>query len=78
MKPGQAPQILSALGRQLEGRYGRGFGEKSLRHMVGLVEAFPDVLGSRRCKSANLIAQCLAPVAPLGPCQLCRHGGQYE
>ncbi len=35
-------KIVSALGRQLEARYGRGFGEKSLRHMVRFVEAFPD------------------------------------
>jgi predicted nuclease of restriction endonuclease-like (RecB) superfamily len=35
-------QIVSALGRELEARYGRGFGEKSLRHMVRFVEAFPD------------------------------------
>ncbi|HMA93926.1 MAG TPA: DUF1016 N-terminal domain-containing protein, partial [Polyangiaceae bacterium] len=27
-------QIVSALGRQLEARHGRGFGEKSLRHMI--------------------------------------------
>jgi len=35
-------QIVSALGRELEERYGRGFGEKSIRHMVRFVEAFPD------------------------------------
>lgn len=35
-------QIVSAVGRQLEARYGRGFGEKSLRHMVRFAEAFPD------------------------------------
>jgi len=35
-------QIVSAVGRQLEARHGRGFDEKSLRHMVRFVEAFPD------------------------------------
>lgn len=35
-------QIVSAVGRQLEARHGRGFGEKSLRHMVRFAEAFPE------------------------------------
>src|SRR5437870_13469275 len=35
-------QIVSALGRQLEIEFGRGFSEKSLRHMVRFAEAFPD------------------------------------
>jgi predicted nuclease of restriction endonuclease-like (RecB) superfamily len=35
-------RIVAALGRQLETRYGRGFGEKSLRHMIRFAEAFPD------------------------------------
>lgn len=35
-------EIVSALGRQLEARFGRGFGEKSLRHMLRFAEAFPD------------------------------------
>jgi predicted nuclease of restriction endonuclease-like (RecB) superfamily len=35
-------RIVAGLGRQLEGRYGRGFGEKSLRHMLRFAEAFPD------------------------------------
>jgi hypothetical protein len=30
------------VGRELEGRYGRGFGEKNLRRMVQFAEAFPD------------------------------------
>jgi predicted nuclease of restriction endonuclease-like (RecB) superfamily len=34
-------QIVSASGRQLEARYGRGFGEKSLRHMIRFARAFP-------------------------------------
>jgi predicted nuclease of restriction endonuclease-like (RecB) superfamily len=34
-------QIVSAVGRQLESRYGRGFGEKSLRHMIRFARAFP-------------------------------------
>jgi len=35
-------KIVSALGRQLDGEFGRGFSEKSLRHMLRFVEAFPD------------------------------------
>lgn len=35
-------QIVSALGRRLEVEFGRGFSEKSLRHMIRFVEAFPD------------------------------------
>lgn len=35
-------EILSALGQRLEGQYGRGFDEKSLRHMVRFAEQFPD------------------------------------
>lgn len=35
-------QVVSVVGRQLEARYGRGFGEKSLRHMVRFAEAFPE------------------------------------
>ena len=31
-------EIVSALGRLLEGRFGRGFGEKSLRHMLRFAE----------------------------------------
>jgi predicted nuclease of restriction endonuclease-like (RecB) superfamily len=34
-------EIVSALGRQLEERYGRGFGEANLRRMVQFAEAFP-------------------------------------
>ena len=36
-------QIVSALGRQLETEFGRGFSEKSLRHMIRFAEAFPDI-----------------------------------
>jgi predicted nuclease of restriction endonuclease-like (RecB) superfamily len=35
-------QIVAALGRDLEARHGRGFDEKSLRHMVRFAETFPD------------------------------------
>lgn len=35
-------QIVAAVGRQLEERHGRGFGEKNLRRMIQFVEAFPD------------------------------------
>ncbi len=33
-------RIVSAVGRQLEGRHGRGFGEKSLRRMLRFAQAF--------------------------------------
>lgn len=35
-------QIVSAVSRQLEADYGRGFSEKNLRHMLRFAEAFPD------------------------------------
>jgi hypothetical protein len=35
-------EIVSALGRQLSAEFGRGFDEKSLRHMLKFAEAFPD------------------------------------
>jgi len=35
-------EIVSALGRQLETEFGRGFSEKSLRHMIHFAEVFPD------------------------------------
>lgn len=35
-------QIVSALSRQLELEYGRGFSGKNLRHMVRFAEAYPD------------------------------------
>ena len=35
-------EIVSALGRQLEVEFGRGFSTKSLRHMIRVAEAFPD------------------------------------
>jgi len=35
-------RIVSAVGRQLEARHGRGFGEKSLRHMLRFAQAFPE------------------------------------
>lgn len=35
-------QIVSALSRQLEADYGRGFSAKNLRHMLRFAEAFPD------------------------------------
>jgi hypothetical protein len=35
-------QIVSAVGRQLETEFGRGFSAKSLRHMIRFAEAFPD------------------------------------
>jgi hypothetical protein len=33
--------IVSAVGRQLEAEFGRGFSEKSLRHMIRFAEVFP-------------------------------------
>lgn len=35
-------QIVAATGKELESLYGRGFSEKSLRHMIRFHEAFPD------------------------------------
>src|ERR1041384_5398155 len=35
-------RIVSALGRHLAGEFGRGFDEKSLRHMIRFAEAFDD------------------------------------
>jgi hypothetical protein len=35
-------QIVATVSRQLEGRYGRGFNEKSLRRMVQFATDFPD------------------------------------
>lgn len=35
-------RIVAAVGRQLETRYGRGFGEKNLRRMVQFATVFPD------------------------------------
>ena len=35
-------RIVSATGRQLEREFGRGYSEKSLRHMIRFAEAFPD------------------------------------
>lgn len=34
-------EIVSAVGRQLAAEFGRGFDEKSLRHMIRFAEAFP-------------------------------------
>src|SRR3990172_3169477 len=34
--------IVSALGRQLEQEFGRGFSEKSLRRIIQFAEVFPD------------------------------------
>ena len=36
-------QIVFTLSRQLESEYGRGFSEKSLRHMLRFADAFPDL-----------------------------------
>jgi predicted nuclease of restriction endonuclease-like (RecB) superfamily len=35
-------EVVAELGRELEAEFGRGFGEKNLRRMVQLAEAFPD------------------------------------
>lgn len=41
-RAGYGEQIVSSLGRQLTGEYGRGFSAKSLRHMIRFAEVFPD------------------------------------
>jgi len=35
-------RIVSAVGRELGMEFGRGFSEKSIRHMIRFAEAFPD------------------------------------
>jgi len=35
-------RVVYAVGRRLEALHGRGFGEKSLRHMIQFAETFPD------------------------------------
>jgi predicted nuclease of restriction endonuclease-like (RecB) superfamily len=35
-------RTVAALGRQLEGEFGRGFGEKNLRRMIRFAEVFPE------------------------------------
>ncbi|MCX6994070.1 MAG: PDDEXK nuclease domain-containing protein [Kiritimatiellaeota bacterium] len=41
-RAGYGEGIVSALGRQLAAEFGRGFSEKSLRHMIRFAEAFSD------------------------------------
>ncbi len=41
-RAGYGAKIVSALGRQLEREFGRGFSEKTLRHMIRFAEVFPD------------------------------------
>jgi hypothetical protein len=45
-------EIVSALARQLATEYGRGFSEKSLRHMIRFAEAFAEESG-RTCPAGN-------------------------
>ncbi len=41
-RAGYGEEIVSALGRQLEQEFGRGFSGKSLHHMIRFAETFPD------------------------------------
>lgn len=41
-RAGYGERIVSTVSTQLETEYGRGFSEKSLRHMLRFAEAFPD------------------------------------
>ena len=41
-RAGYGEEIVSALGRQLEQEFGRGFSVKSLHHMTRFAQAFPD------------------------------------
>ena len=41
-RAGYGEEIVSALGRQLEQEFGRGFSGKSLHHMTRFAQAFPD------------------------------------
>ena len=36
-------KLVATIGRQLQSRYGRSFGGKSLHHMIRFAETFPDV-----------------------------------
>ena len=42
-RAGYGEKIVSSLGRQLTGEYGRGFSAKNLRHMIRFAEEFPEV-----------------------------------
>jgi predicted nuclease of restriction endonuclease-like (RecB) superfamily len=42
-RAGYGEKIVVSLSRQLDAEFGRGFSEKSLRHMVRFAEVFPDV-----------------------------------
>jgi|SRR6185312_8733248 len=41
-RAGYGERIVLALGSRLESEFGRGFSEKSLRHMIRFAESFPD------------------------------------
>jgi predicted nuclease of restriction endonuclease-like (RecB) superfamily len=41
-RAGYGERIVSSLGTQLAGEFGRGYSEKSLRHMTRFAEVFPD------------------------------------
>ncbi|AHF92382.1 hypothetical protein OPIT5_21135 [Opitutaceae bacterium TAV5] len=41
-RAGYGEEVITTLSRELEQDYGRGFGEKNLRHMLRFAEAFPD------------------------------------
>ena len=41
-RAGYGEQIVSTLSRELTAEFGRGFGEKSIRHAMRFAEAFPD------------------------------------
>jgi len=58
-------QIVFAAGKQLEVRYGRGFGEKNLRRMVQFAAVFPD---------AGIVAALLRQLA--GPTSGSRRRGK--
>jgi predicted nuclease of restriction endonuclease-like (RecB) superfamily len=42
-RAGYGEKIVASLSRQLDAEFGRGFSEKSLRHMIRFAEVFPDV-----------------------------------
>jgi len=41
-RAGYGEKLVATLGRHLQSRYGRSFGEKSLHHMIRFADAFPD------------------------------------
>jgi len=80
-RAGYGEHIVSALARQLEAEYGRGFSEKNLRHMLRFTEAFPDpkiLSAARRHLSWTHYRALIYIAEPLKRdfyLQMCQHEG---